>query len=35
MPKMMNSYELKKLFLKQKAKLPLHQIRLYIGKNKL
>ena len=30
MPKMMNSYELKKLFLKQKAKLPLQQIRLYI-----
>lgn len=27
---MMNSYELKKLFLKQKAKLPLQQIRLYI-----
>ena len=28
--KMMDSYELNKLFLKQKAKLPLQQIRLYI-----
>ena len=27
---MMDSYELNKLFLKQKAKLPLQQIRLYI-----